>query len=91
MLQKSIIKCMKLESLTDSVSVNKSGREKLAQQSTITCLFRGGDPGDGTFGSGNEDEYQQKYPGHNCGRMKVPQNVTGIARDSVKEEVEGQV
>ena len=31
-----------------------------------------------------------KYPGQHCGRMKVPQAVTGIARESAKEEVEGQ-
>ena len=81
---------MKSKILTDSVSVNISGRGKTAQQFAIICLFRGGDPGDDIFGSGNEDGQQQKYQGQGCGRMKAPQNVTGIARESAKEEVEGQ-
>ena len=55
-----------------------------SQQSRV---FSGvGIPGMTPLGSGNEDGHQQKYQGQGCGRMKVPQNVTGIARESVKEE-----
>lgn len=75
-----------------SVYLSTDQGAEIPRNSQQSHVFSGvGIPEDDIFGSGNEDGYQQKYPGQRCGRMKVPQGVTGIARESAKEEVEGQV